>query len=603
MLNRCFYCVLGLAASLAFGTVAAGQDAAPAPASLSTNQLMDEELAKPDAIKIDPALLTPPEDADADQLFEFVETLQDKLPRPQSQEDMYKLVDAFSQASLNVANKILALDNLTPEQRERAVQLKVVSLTTRANVDEKAAADLNVFVEDNLKNAKTDEELVKAYQLKLQVLASSQESPAEQLEKIEALADEAFLREQEELQLFAIEVKANAFIKKVETDSTFDKSILDFVDGVIKDEKRSDKVKEKAYEMKLVALIVACEVEKSKEDDADQKALADYEDQKEKLFTLLLDGKFSMELKKNVYQLRVQTLLDSPKPEQEKIDDLIARLFKEEEAELYALGVAVKGQTLLTAARENPDNVKALTEFADQIVEEAKTRPELKTQSIGLKIQSFSLQDDVDGLFAYVEQEIAKNPEDDLKDSLIEVKLRLITNAVVKDPAVLEKQQAFLDETAKDDKYAALVAQVYSARFSSVVSKIAEDSGSIDDFNAALEQFKKDLAVAPRAITALMMAKQAIDVIGESNKKPTLYDDTVEYVMNYCKASDVEALNTLAQSLETYMENLKLSRKQAEEAQKKAAEEKAESADAPKAEEKKAEPAAKIQPKTAPNQK
>ena len=108
-----------------------------------------------------------------------------------------------------------------------------------------------------------------------------------------------------------------------------------------------------------------------------------------------------------------------------------------------------------------------------------------------------------------------------------------------------------------------------------------------------------------------MMAKQAIDVIGESNKKPTLYDDTVEYVMNYCKASDVEALNTLAQSLETYMENLKLSRKQAEEAQKKADEEKtkadaaedAKSADVPKAEEKKAEPAAKIQPKTAPTKK
>ena len=99
-----------------------------------------------------------------------------------------------------------------------------------------------------------------------------------------------------------------------------------------------------------------------------------------------------------------------------------------------------------------------------------------------------------------------------------------------------------------------------------------------------------------------MMAKQAIDVIGESNKKPTLYDDTVEYVMNYCKASDVEALNTLAQSLETYMENLKLSRKQAEEAQKKADEEKTK-ADAPKAEEKKAEPAAKIQPKTAPTKK
>ncbi len=184
-------CVLGLAATLAFGSFAAfAQDEPKQPATLSSPLLMDEELA-PQKIKIDPAILTPPADATADELFEFVDTLQDKLPQPTSQEELYQVVDAFSKTTMTVADKLLAMDDLTQEQRERAVQLKVVSLTTRANVDPDAAKELDAFVDDNLAKAKTDEELLKAYQLKLQVTAASEENP---LEKIKAIADEAFQR-------------------------------------------------------------------------------------------------------------------------------------------------------------------------------------------------------------------------------------------------------------------------------------------------------------------------------------------------------------------------------------------------------------------------
>ena len=64
-------CVLGLAAALAFGSFAAlAQDEPKQPATLSSPLLMDEELSqsKP-ALKIDPAILTPPADATADELF------------------------------------------------------------------------------------------------------------------------------------------------------------------------------------------------------------------------------------------------------------------------------------------------------------------------------------------------------------------------------------------------------------------------------------------------------------------------------------------------------------------------------------------------------
>lgn len=591
MFKRYIPCMLSFTAALSVGLVSFAQDAPNAtqqPATLSANQLMDDELStqeKAEPIKIDPAILAVPEDANAEQLFEFIEALQGKLPQPQSQEDLYAVVDAFSQTCMKVADKLLAMNDLTPEQKERAIQLKVVALTTRANVDKEAAGELDKFVEDNLKNAKTDEELIKAYQLKLQVLAASEENP---IEKINALADEAFQREQEELQLFAIEVKANAFLTSVQKSGQFDKGIIEFVESVINDNTRSTKVKEKAYEMKLVALIIASELEKEKAESERDKSFAE---QAEALFTQLLDGDYSLALKKNTYQLRVQTLMEAEEPDQAKIDEIVDKLSKEEDSELYALGVAVKGQTLLIAAQKDKANLAALTEYADKIVEEAKTRPELKTQSIGLKIQSYRLNGDDDALLSYVDQEIANNPADDLKLNLYLVKIKLITSAVAQNPESFDSFQKFIEEVKGNEELTDSVAQIYGARFSGKVSKIAENGGSLEDFNKSLDQFKTDLSVAPRAVTALLMARQAIDKIGTANNNANLFDEVFDSIIDYCKKSDVEELNTLAQNLETYLAQMRQAKEQAEKAAAEKAEaEKAETskADTEKTESKKA---------------
>ena len=552
-------CVLGLAATLAFGSFAAfAQDEPKQPATLSSPLLMDEELA-PQKMKIDPAILTPPADATADELFEFVDTLQDKLPQPTSQEELYQVVDAFSKTTMTVADKLLAMDDLTQEQRERAVQLKVVSLTTRANVDPDVAKELDAFVDDNLAKAKTDEELLKAYQLKLQVTAASEENP---LEKIKAIADEAFQREQEELQIFAIEVKANVFISSVQRTGDFDASMLAFVDEVIADESRSAKVKEKAYEMKLVATIVADEIEKSKEDASDYDG--SYAKQAEELFDQLLSGDFSIDLKKTVYQLRIQTLMNSDEPNDEKLEAIAEELAKQEDEELYALGVSVKGELLLKAAQEDKAAIDALVKYADKIAEEAKKSSLLKTPSVGLKVQALRLQEDDKGLIDYIDEQLAAEPDEDLEHNLIELKFRVAISMISKDAAAFDTFKDFCEQYQANEHFAAAVANVYSARFTSGLSQIEKDGADLEKFNAVVDQFKADLVVCPRAITALLMARQSIDAIGKANGNDNLFDETFSSIIDYCKVADSEELNALAQNLENYLTQMREAQKAAE---------------------------------------
>ena len=188
MLKRVSLLVLGVAGALALESTPVFAQTAPAaaqPAALSLDGIMGEEAAPAPAF--DKSILEAPKDATPDELFDFVDSLQEKLPQPKSQEELYQIVDALSEAYLKIADQILAAKDLTPEQKDRATQLKVVALTSRANVDPKAADALNALVDETLKNAKTTEELVKAYQLKLQVLDASEKDPTA---KIDALADE-----------------------------------------------------------------------------------------------------------------------------------------------------------------------------------------------------------------------------------------------------------------------------------------------------------------------------------------------------------------------------------------------------------------------------
>ena len=553
---------------LALGVASvSAQDAPQQPSSLSAPNLMDEELApEKTEFTIDPAILTPPENAKAEELFDFIDSLQDKLPQPTSQEELYQLVDAFSKTCSSVADTLLAMDDLTPEQKERAIQLKVVSLTTRANVDKSAADELEKFVDERLTKAKTDDELVKAYQLKLQVLAASNET-----DKIEALADEAFQREQEELQIFALEVKANNFVGAAQRTGEFDPKVFTFIDGVIEDKNRPERVKEKALELKLVALVIASELESDKEDES--KRNPEYAKQAEELFEKLLKGDYSFELKKTVYQIRVQTLMSAENRDVEKINALADELAKQEDKELRALSVSVKGELLLNAAREDEKAIDALTEFADKVAEEAKTNELIKIPAVGLKVQTFVLKKDNDGLLKYLDEELALNPNEELKNDLMGLKMRLATTIVAEDPARFEQFKDLCNELKDDEQYGPGVAQIYSARFSSTLEQIAEKDGSLDEFNKALDQFKADLETCPRAITALLIARQSITEIGEKNNNDKLFDEVFDSVIDYCKTSKSEELNVLAQNLESYLAAMKEAQKQQEEAQKQQAEE------------------------------
>ena len=568
MFKRASLCSLSLAVSLAFSATAAfAQDKADAPkteapAALSLDSLMVEPPKAPEPFTIDEKILTPPENASFDEYFEFIEGLQTKLPVPKNQQERFAVVDAFSKTCLTVANKLLAME-LTPEQRERAVQLKVVALTTRANIDEEAADQLDAFVEENLKNAKTDEELIKAYQLKLQVIdASSDDSIA----KIEKLADEMFALDKKDLQIFALEVKAQAFLANVQRTGEIDKNLLEFVDGVIKDEKRDQAVREKALEIKLVAYVIASELEKEKDEAEQDKS---YAEEAEKLFeSLLTPGKYSLDLRKMVCQLRVQTLLDPNTTDEkatEKLEALVEQLTKDEDKELYALGVAVKGELLLNAARKDKNAVDALTEYAEKVYEQSKEKEELLGQAIGLKIQSFNLQEDREGLLAFVEEELAKDPNEDLKPKLDQVKLSVVTDLITKDPSAFDKHAEYIAELGKDEANADAVSTMYVARFVGSLNKIAENDGSLDDFNAALKQFKQDILTCPSCVGGLLFARSSIVEIGKKNNKEDLFDTTFEDILNFCKVADNEEVNAYAQQLESYQEQMQAIQKQLQE--------------------------------------
>ena len=548
MLKRISLLVLGVAGALALdSTPIFAQDAAQ-PAALSLDGIMGEE-ETPAPFTVDKSLLTPPKDATPAELLAFAETLQEKLPQPKSQEELFALVDAISEAYIKIADQILAAKDLTAEEKDRATQLKVVALTSRANVDPKAAEALNQLVDEKLKSAQTAEELVKAYQLKLQVLDASEEDPTA---KINALADEMLARSEEELQIFAVEVKARSFLTATQTTGVLDATVFEFADKILADKSRTKAVREKTLEMKLVALIVADALEQEKEEG---KADAKYAAEAEKLFKELLDGDLSLATKKTVYQLRLQTLFDAQKRNDPaataQLENLVERLKKEEDAELQNLAVSLKGQLLIEAAQKDEAAVAALEKFADETLALAEEKPELKTQAIGLKIQAFTVKKDVDGLLKFVDAQIA-DADAQLKSQLTRVKLSLIQQKISADPEAFAQFEKFLEEASQDPALESAVSQLYAARVAAQLNALAEKGATQADFDKFVADFKAEIEKRPESLTALLMGRAALDQIGEQLKKPELFVETFDAIVAYCKASKNEVLQTLAENLETY---------------------------------------------------
>ncbi|MCF0234100.1 MAG: hypothetical protein HUK22_03880 [Thermoguttaceae bacterium] len=271
------------------------------------------------------------------------------------------------------------------------------------------------------------------------------------------------------------------------------------------------------------------------------------------MFAQLLDGKYSADLKKLVYQLRLQSLNpQSPAPEDvAKIEDVAKRLLKEEDEQLQALGIAVKGQLLIQAAQKDPKAVPALDKYADEVLEQAKKNPAVKTQGVGMKIQAFRLKEDAEGLMAFIDAQLAEE-DGALAMQLTQVKLTLISDAVAADASKFAKYAAFVEEAAKNEELAQAVDNVYSAKYSAAFSKLAEDGCTKAEFQALLAQFQAELEKRPAVVSALLIARESINQIGEKVGDVKLFNAAFKDTIEFCKNSKVEALAALGANLETY---------------------------------------------------
>ena len=136
---------------------------------------------------------------------------------------------------------------------------------------------------------------------------------------------------------------------------------------------------------------------------------------------------------------------------------------------------------------------------------------------------------------------------------------------ITKDPSAFDKHAEYIAELGKDEANADAVSTMYVARFVGSLNKIAENDGSLDDFNAALKQFKQDILTCPSCVGGLLFARSSIVEIGKKNNKEDLFDTTFEDILNFCKVADNEEVNAYAQQLESYQEQMQAIQKQLQE--------------------------------------
>ncbi|MDO5579844.1 MAG: hypothetical protein Q4G69_01805 [Planctomycetia bacterium] len=519
------------AACFVFGTnVNAQAPAAPAaaPAELSLDKLM------PAPEKLDMKLFELPKDASAADLLKFVEGLEAKIPQPKSEAEMKQLVEAMSKTFNAVAEKILAMEKATPEEKAEAQQLKIVALSAKTSLDpsDKAAAEeLKAFTDTMIKNAKTVDEKVKAWQMKLQAIVGAGQSP-DVFEKLNALADEALKEKEDELQILGLEVKAQSCLSKGKQDPAATGEMVKFMEGILADAARSEKVRMKASELKFLGLLLD-----SDKDPAKQEAL-------DKFFKELIAKDAPLESKKALYQLRLQSLMDPKKasPENDKkAAEVVELLLKEKAPELRSLGIAVKSSLLLKAAKENPEKVNDLFTFADSILANNPT-PEQKEQVLGIKVQAYIAKSQADPkatdeLLAFIDKSLAENPQGKILTSLANIKIQVLINKVMEDSKRLSELEKTFAEFSKNPDLKQLVDSVLPIIYMVRIKSVADQKGSIEDLNKILADIKKLMDKEEGAADLVIQSQDAIKKIGENNNAPDLWTKTVKDFADFCAAS------------------------------------------------------------------
>lgn len=540
-------------------TAAEAPAAADAPLSEGFTDALSLE-AVPEAKPLDMTLFAVPENGTPTELFAFIDALEGKIPRPTNEAEMEQLIDALTKAYLDVADKVLAHADATKEDKDRARQQKLVALSARARSDESAAGELDAFLNDLVAAAEDDAAKSEAYQMKVQALMSDAQRDPAALEKVAALADTILAEEKgEQLQLLGLELKAQTFLARMQSDPGAADAMLTFLDPMIAAEETAQIVREKAQEIKAVALLFAAETDPTKE-----AAFEGYFDE-------LLAGPLSPESRQRLYQLRVQTLMpqqgeetdaETAAAKSQKLDALVERLLKEESDELKSLGYAAKGSSLMAAAQNDPKAIDALFAYADETLAAAASE-KVKEQMAGLKIQGYMMKmqqgEKIESdLLAFLDKMIAEKPSEAFLGRLASIKIQILSMAVQSDPAQADALASALDAFAATSGTENLLPLGWANVYMAKINKIADDKGSIADLDAVLAELKTKLGDMPVLAVMLGDLQPAINKIGVSNGDSALLERVFGEFIELCSGSENEMLKGAAEVLSSALELKKL---------------------------------------------
>lgn len=532
-----------------------------------TNAQDNDQPAIPDSLSLD-SLLMPaepldeslfviPENATAQELLTFIEELSAKIPQPTTQAEMLQLTEKMTQTCLDVAEKILAMSEITDEERDQAIQLKVVALTAKSRSDESAIEELTKFVDNLIQTAKDEAAKVNAYQLKLQVLVAQAQDETV-LDQVNQLADEILALEEDELKVLGLEIRAKSFLSRSQKEPEALNEFLAFMNDFLAKPELSTRVLERAQEIKLYALLAASQNDPEKVVELDN------------YFDEVLAKDLSAESKTSVYQLRLQSLMNN-NPEtansaenNAKVLALAERLLKEETPELQAMGRAVKNSILVKEAQEDASKVDALFKFADEILATA-TDSTAKEQAHMTKIQGFAIQskDNPEAnkeLLAYVEKLIVdEKPTGNFLNHLAQIKIQVLLHQMLDEEGKVPSKEDIsavenaLAEYADLDELKQLISAAQGIVFVSKISNLAENNGSIDDLNAIFSEMEKASENDPALIVLLFESQESVDgiqKIGKQNKDANLYEKTLLRFIDFCKNSSNEQIKSALSYLE-----------------------------------------------------
>ncbi|MBR6480456.1 MAG: hypothetical protein IKT12_02025, partial [Thermoguttaceae bacterium] len=548
---------------LSFGLAAAQDDQAEA----LTDQLSDvavlEEAVEAEAAEMEIPELKVPENATPAELLAFVEGIEQKLPQPKTEDEMVEMIRKISSIYKEVADRVLADESATDEQRAQATELKVVAYSVAARMGEEGAAEeLDKMVSDMLASAKTDEEKIQAYQVKLQAIATGAQGDPTALDKIAELTDEVLAnKDSEELQVFGLELKAQEAFSRGQRGQADDSNIsefTEFLNGYIADTEISQRVREKAQELKLASLLLASQGDESKDSEVDA------------YFDEVLAGPLSPDTRQAFYQMRLQSLMAASSsvmpgtgpqmtPENlAKLDAVADKLLKEDSEDLKSMGYAVKATNLVQKAQDDPANIDAIFEFADRNLADNPSET-LKKQMTGLKIQGYMLKVQEDPAAAkemldYLDAELAGDVSEETKTRLLTVKLQVLMMQVQTDPSYSDVLEKTLNETAEVEGLERLVQSGWGALYIGQIRNIAENGGSVADFDAVIEKIKEKMGETPILGFLVGNIKETIDTIGKNNNEPDLAQRVYKELIAAAEASENPMAAQVASNLKSMLD-------------------------------------------------